>query len=156
MTDIILGASIGGLAAFIVSAPAIIVEIIKHGKVKNLPLVVDIKSFFDLKLSQFAAFSFGILLHVLMGMVFGAVYPAVADKGWFDFVGSTYGAPTLLVYALFVWLFFTFIFFPLFGFGWLGLKEGKTVWLEVLVSLLLIAFLFWLVVPFYQPVYFSL
>lgn len=154
MTDIILGASIGGLAAFVVSAPAIIAEIIRSGKIKNLPLIVDVKSFFDLKLSQFAAFSFGVLLHVLMGMVFGAVYPAVADKGWSDFIGRPYEPFTLLVYTFLVWLAFTFVFFPLFGFGWLGLKEGKMVWLEVLVSLLLIAFLFWLAVPFYQPVYF--
>lgn len=154
MTDVILGASIGGLAALIVSTPAIVVEIIKHGKVKNLPLVVDVKTFFDLKLSRLAAFSFGVLLHVLMGMVFGAVYPAVADKGWFDFFGSPYSAPTLIVYGLVVWLAFTFVFFPLFGFGWLGRKEGKMVWFEVLVSLLLIAFLYWLVVPLYQPVYF--
>jgi len=154
MTDIILGASIGGLAAFIVAAPAVITEIIRRGKVANLPLVVDVKTFFDLKLSQFAAFAFGVLLHILMGMVLGAVYPAVADKGWFDFFGQPYEPSTLFVYTLLVWLAFTFVFFPLFGFGWFGLKEGKTVWLEVLVSLLLIAFLFWLSLPFFQPVYF--
>lgn len=154
MSDIILGASIGGLAAFIVSAPAIITEIVRHGKVKNLPLVVDVKSFFDFRLSQLAAFAFGVLLHILMGVVFGAVYPAIADKGWFDFVGSPYGVLTLLVYSLAVWLVFTFVLFPVFGFGWLGMKEGKMVWLEVLISLLLIAFLFWLALPLFQPVYF--
>jgi len=154
MSDIILGASIGGLAAFIVSAPAIITEIVRHGKVKNLPLVVDVKSFFDFRLSQLAAFAFGVLLHILMGVVFGAVYPAVADKGWFDFVDSPYGVLTLLVYSLAVWFAFVFVFFPIFGFGWLGMKEGKLVWLEVLISLLLIAFLFWLALPLFQPVYF--
>lgn len=154
MTDIILGASIGGLAAFVVSAPAIITEIVRRGKVKNLPLVVDVKSFFALKLSQFAAFAFGVLLHILMGVVLGAIYPAVADKGWLDFSGRPYEPTTLLVYTLVVWLAFTFVFFPLFGFGWLGLREGKMVWLEVLVSLLLIGLLFWLSLPFFQPVYF--
>lgn len=155
MTDIILGASIGGLIAFLVSAPAIIVETIRHGNVKNLPLVVDVKSFFDLKLSQFAAFAFGVLLHILMGMFLGAVYPAVADNGWLDFVGRPYEPLSLLVYTVLVWLVFNLILFPLFGFGWLGLKEGKTVWLEVLVSLLLIALLFWLSVPWFQPVFFG-
>ncbi|MFA6132203.1 MAG: hypothetical protein WC702_04070 [Patescibacteria group bacterium] len=154
MNDIILGASVGGLAAFLVSMPAIITEVVRRGKVKNLPLVVDVKSFFDLRLSQLAAFATGLLLHILMGMVFGSTYPFVADKGWLDFVGQPYGPLTLLFFTGLVWLVFDFIFFPLFGFGWLGRKEGKTVWLEVLVSLLLIAFIFWLAVPVFQPVYF--
>jgi hypothetical protein len=154
MNDIILGSAIGGLAAAVVSAPAIITEIIRHGKVKNLPLIVDVKSFFSLHLSQFAAFATGLFLQVLMGMVFGAVYPAVVDRSWLDFVGVPYSPTTLIVYSLVVWFVFTFIFFPLFGFGWLGRREGKTVWLEVLVSLLLIALVFWLSVPVFQPVYF--
>ncbi len=154
MSDIILGAAIGGLIAFLISTPAIIIETVRHGKVKNLPLVVDVKTFFDLKLSQFAAFAFGVLLHILMGMVLGGFYPAVADQGWLNFVGHAYGIISLLVYTILVWLVFDLIFFPLFGFGWLGLKEGKTVWLEVLVSLLLIALLFWLSVPWFQPVFF--
>jgi len=154
MNDIILGASIGGLAAFAISIPAIVAEIFRRGKVKNLPLVVDVKSFFDLKMSQLAAFAFGVFLQILMGMFLGAVYPAVADKGWLDFIGRPYQPLNLFVYTLVVWLVFNFIFFPLFGFGWLGLKEGKTVWLEVLVSLLMIGFLFWLSLPLFQPVYF--
>ncbi|MFH1252780.1 MAG: hypothetical protein V1664_00380 [Candidatus Uhrbacteria bacterium] len=154
MSDIILGASLGGLAALIISIPAILIEIFRRGRVKNLPLVVDVKSVFDRRLSQLASFALGVLLHILMGMVLGAVYPAVADKQWFDFVGQPYTLVTLLFYTFLVWLVFDFILFPLFGFGWLGRKEGRTVWLEVLVSLLLIAVLFWLAVPFFRPVNF--
>lgn len=154
MSDIILGASIGGLAAFLISSPAIVIEAIRRGRVMNLPLVVEVKSFFALRLSPLAAFVFGVLLHILMGIVFGAVYPALADAGWMNFAGFPYEPLTLLVYTVFVWLIFNLILFPLFGFGWLGLKEGKTAWLEVLISLLLIALLFWLAVPFFQPVYF--
>lgn len=154
MSDIILGASIGGLAALVVSLPAIVVEIFRRGQTKNLPLVVDVNSIFERRLSKLASFALGILLHILMGMVFGAVYPAMVDGGWLNFFGPSYTLSTLLFYTLLVWLVFCLVLFPLFGFGWLGKREGKLVWLEVLVSLILIAVLFELAVPWFQPVYF--
>lgn len=143
MSDFILTTSIGGLCAFVVSLPAIITEIVRHGKSKNLPLVVEVRSFFDSRLSHTAAFAAGVYLHILIGMLFGAVYPTVARAGWLNFAGAAFSLLSLLVYGLAVWLIFVVILFPLFGFGWFGLKEGKMVWLEVLVSLLLIVFLFW-------------
>ncbi|HBR80997.1 MAG: hypothetical protein UX09_C0025G0007 [Candidatus Uhrbacteria bacterium GW2011_GWE2_45_35] len=154
MNDIILGAAIGGLAAFLISTPAIVFEIFRRGKTEVLPLVVHVKNIFSFKLSQLAAFAVGVFLQILMGMVFGVVYPVVADHGWWAFVGAPYQPLTLFVYTIIVWLFFTLILFPIFGFGWFGTKEGKMVWLEVLVSLFLIALVFCLAVPFYQPSYF--
>lgn len=156
MSDIILGASLGGLAALIVSVPAIAIEIIKHGKVANLPLVIDVKSLFEWRLSQLASFALGVLLHILMGMFFGAFYPFFADNGWLNFIDHSYSPFSLLFYSLIVWLVFVLILFPLVGLGWFGQKEGKMVWLEVLVALFLIAVLFELAVPWFQPVYFSL
>lgn len=154
MSDIILTASIGGLAAFMVSVPAIITEIVRHGKSKNLPLVVEVRSFFDSRLSHTAAFAAGVYLHILTGVIFGAVYPAAAGLSLFGFAGAAFGLPSLLFYGLAVWFVFVFVLFPLFGFGLFGRKEGKTVWLEVLVSLFLIAILFWLAMPVFRPMYF--
>lgn len=154
MNDIILGASIGGLAAFAVSAPAIAFEIIRRGKVKDLPLVVDVKNIFSFHLSRLATFAVGVFLHILMGVVFGGIYPIIADHDWFAFVGPAYNLGTLSVYTVLVWLLFCVVLFPIFGFGWFGKREGKMVWLEVLVSLFLIALIFCLAVPFFQPSFF--
>jgi hypothetical protein len=60
MSDIILNSSIGGLAAFVVSLPAIVLEIVRHGQAKNLPLVVEVRSFFDARLTHTAAFATGV------------------------------------------------------------------------------------------------
>jgi hypothetical protein len=89
-----------------------------------------------------------------MGIIFGLVYPVLVNREWWNFVGQPYEIFSLVIYSLVVWLVFSLIIFPLFGLGFFGRREGKMVWLEALVSFLLIAILFNLVAPWFKPVFF--
>lgn len=155
MNDYLLGGSIGGLAAFLFAIPAIILEFTEGGRVKNIPLLVDVKTLWGRKLSATGTFLAGLLLHVVMGFLFGLIYPVFVVKSWLVFTNAPYTLLSLVIYAVGAWIVAGAGLFPLLGFGWFGRKQGKRVWLELLASMLLIGLTMWFVVQYYQPFFFN-
>ncbi len=155
MNDYVLGGAVGGLSAFAFAIPAIIFELTEGGHVKNIPLLVDVKTFWGMKLTPFATFLAGLLLHLILGFLFGAIYPVFVVKGWLVFTNAPYTLLSLVIYAFGAWMIAGGVVFPLLGFGWFGRKQGKRVWLELLASMLLIGVAMWFVVQYYQPFFFN-
>jgi hypothetical protein len=155
MTDFLLGGAIGGLLAFVFAIPALVLEIVERGRVPNLPLLVDIREFVGAKLSPMGVFLAGLLLHIVIGFLFGFIYPIFVIKGWLVFTNAPYTFLSLLIYAVGAWIVAGTIVFPALGLGWFGRRQGKRVWMEILASMLLIGIGMWLLVKYYQPVFFS-
>lgn len=153
MTYLLAGA-LGGLLAFFFAVPAIITEIIHQGKEKDLPLLVDVKTLWGHKVSQKSVFFLGLLLHLILGFGFGFLYPVFVTQGWKGFFSHLYTFLSLLVYIVVFWLVIQVGLFPLLGFGFFGKKEGAFVWLETLISLLLIGLGLWVLIQYYRPVFF--
>src|SRR3989338_2163408 len=92
LMDYVLGGSLGGLVAFVFSIPAILLEVTESGKVKNAPLLVDVKTIFGLKIRhKHEVFFIGLLLHLVFGFLFGFVYVLFAEQGWLFLISSLYG-----------------------------------------------------------------
>jgi hypothetical protein len=152
--ELYLGAAIGGLIAFVFSIPAILLEIIERGRIKQLPLLVDVKTIFNRKLHKNEVFLVAVLLHVVIGVLYGAAYVLFALHGWMFITGAPYTLLSFIVFALLSFMFTGVVLFPLFQMGLFGRKEGRYVWAEMLVSFLLLGFTMWLVIHLYQPMYF--
>jgi hypothetical protein len=152
--ELYLGAALGGLIAFAFSVPAILLEVMERGKVKQLPLLVDVKTIFNRKLHKYEVFLVAVLLHVLIGMLYGLAYVVFALHGWMFITGAPYTLLSFIVFALLSFLFTGLILFPLLQMGLFGRKEGRYVWAEMLVSFLLLGLTMWLAIHLYQPVYF--
>jgi len=127
------------LAGIITAIPGFLSELGKK-KPDNIPLLVDVKSFWGKKLSNGEVFWLGFAIHLLMAALFGALYELIAVK---SFV-RPYHIDNLMVYASFFWLFVGGVIFPIVGLGLFGKKEGKWVWLELLVVHHLFAIFVWL------------
>jgi len=153
--DYILGAAIGGLVAFIFSVPAIVLELTERGKVSNIPLIVDVKTIFGYTLKKQEVFWVGLLLHIIMGTLFGLVYVLFVLKGWLVFTNLPYSFGSLFIFALCAWIVSGVIIFPSLGMGLFGRKEGKRVWVELLASMFILGTSMWLLVKFYQPFFFN-
>ncbi len=155
--DYLLGGALGGLVAFFFSLPAIVLEIVERGKVKNVPLLVDIKTIFGIKIKhKHEVFFIGLLLHLILGFLFGVVYVVFVTQGWLFVTDAPYTIYSLLVYAVLSWVVAGFVLYPLLGMGVFGVKEGKNVWVEMLVSHLILGVSLWLLVQYYQPQFFNL
>lgn len=155
MYNVLLAGAVGGLSAFIFSIPAIVLEIIERGDVDNIPLLVDVKTIFGRKLRKEEVFLVALLVHIIVGFLFGAGYVLLTQAGWFAMLGDAYNIWSVLVYAVFGFLFVGFILFPLFRMGVCGRKEGDLVWLEIFVSMVLIGLSLWLCIQYYQPQFFA-
>jgi hypothetical protein len=155
--DYLLGGALGGLVAFFFSLPAIVLEIVERGKVKRAPLLIDVKTIFGIKINhKHEVFLIGLLLYLIVGCLFGVVYVLFVTQGWLFVTGAPYTIYSLLVYAVLSWLVVGFVLYPLLGMGMFGLKEGKYVWVEMLVSHLLLGVSLWLLVQYYQPQFFGI
>lgn len=154
--DYLLGGALGGLVAFVFAFPAILLEIMERGRVKNAPLVVDVKTIFGYKLKRSEVFLVGLLLHVIVGFVFGVVYVLFVERGWLFITNSPYTTLSLIVYALLSFVVVGVVLYPLLGMGLFARKEGKRVWMELLASHLILGLSLWLLVQYYQPYYFSI
>jgi len=153
--DYLLGGALGGLIAFVLAIPAILLEIIEKGKVKEVPLLVDVRSIFGIKIRhKHEVFFIGLLLYIVMGFLFGVVYVLFVEQGWLFVTGAPYTLLSLFVYAVLSWLVVCVLIYPLLGFGVFGLKEGKYVWLETIASHLILGVCLWLLVQYYQPAFF--
>lgn len=148
-----LATALGVLIAFIIALPAILLEI--NHRVQNAPLIIDVTTWRGLTFSEREAFTIGLLFHLVMGGLYGLLYVVFVKQGWLFITHAPYALHSMLIFAVLCWLVLGCIFLPLTGFGWFGRKEGNTVWLESLLSLLLEGMVLWLVIQWYQPFYFG-
>ncbi len=153
--DYLLGGSLGGLVAFVFALPAILLEIMENGRVKNAPLVVDVKTIFGHKLKRSEVFLVGLLLHIVIGFLFGLVYVLFVLRGWLFITNAPYTLLSLLVYALLSYVFVGLVLYPLLGMGMFARKEGPRVWMELFSSHIILGLSLWLLVQYYQPHYFN-
>jgi len=155
--DYLLGGALGGLVAFFFALPAIVLEIAERGNVKNAPLLIDVKTIFGIKIKhKHEVFFIGLLLHLIFGFLFGIIYVLFVRQGWLFVTNAPYTIHSLLVFAVLSWIVAGFVVYPALGLGLFGLKEGKHVWLETIVSHLILGVSLWLLVQYYQPHFFNL
>lgn len=154
--DYLLGAAIGTLVAFAFSLPAILLEIIERGKVKNAPLLVDVKTIFGRKLHAHEAFWVGLLIHIVLGNLFGLIYVLFVKFEWLVFTNQPYTFLSLVIYAICAWIVVGALIFPALGMGWFGRREGKRVWMEILASMFILGSCMWVFVQYYQPYFFDI
>ena len=153
--DFILGTAIGGLASFATLIPAIITELFNRHRSVDRPLFVDLQDIWGQKYNRNELFFIAIVVHLFLGMLFGLIYPIFAVNEWLYITHNPYTFESLLVYSLHAWLVVMVIIFPALGFGFFGRREGKLVWIETLLSMLIIGVLMQIAVSFYQPYFFS-
>jgi fructose-specific phosphotransferase system IIC component len=155
--DYLLGGSLGGLVAFFLAIPAIVLEINQSGRVKNAPVLVDVKTIFGLKIRhRHEVFFIGLLLHLVTGFLFGLVYIVFVHQKWLFVTQSPYTFSSIIIYALLSWVVAGTVLYPLLRMGWFGLKEGRYVWMETIISHVVIGLGLWLLIQYYQPFFFNL
>ncbi|MBI5793483.1 DUF2938 family protein [Candidatus Uhrbacteria bacterium] len=152
----LLGGSLGGLVAFAFAIPAILLEVTQKGPMPEAPLVIDVKTIFGFKIRhKHEVFLIGLLLHIIVGFLFGIIYVTFVERGWLFVTHAPYTFLSLLVYAVLSWIVANLVVYPALGLGAFGLKEGKHVWVETIVSHLILGVSLWLLVQYYQPVFFG-
>lgn len=154
--DYVLGGSLGGLIAFAFAIPAILLEIKQKGETVDAPLIVDARRIFGRRLKRREAFLVGLLIHVVFGFLFGAIYVLFVLRGWLFVTHAPYTFLSLIVYAVLSWIVAGAIIYPLLGMGWFARREGKHVWSETITSHLLLGVILWLLVQYFQPQFFVL
>lgn len=155
--DYLLAGSLGGLVAFAFSIPAIVLEVTQPGPMKNAPLVMDVKRIFGFTIrNKQEVFLIGLLLHIIVGFFFGAAYVFFVEQGWLFLTHAPYTLVSFFLFAVLSWLVTNVLVYPALGFGWFAMNEGKNVWIETIVSHLLLGFSLWLLVQYFQPAFFSL
>jgi hypothetical protein len=127
------------VAGAITAIPGFVSELGKRGP-KNIPLLIDVKTFWGRALTRGEVFWFGLFIHLLMAAFFGALYELLVAKAFVQ----PYHLGNLVAYASFFYLLVGGIIFPIVGQGLFGRKEGKTVWYELLMVHYLFALLVWL------------
>lgn len=152
--EVILGAAIGGLVGFVLALPAIIVEFTR--RVKNLPLLVDIKTIFGRRLRPEEVFAVSLLLHLVLATLVGGIYVIFAEQGWLFITHNPYALTSLLIFSVLAWCLIGLIIFPIFGLGLFGRRLGqKNVWAEMMLTYLLIAVGLWFGFSWFQPFFFN-
>lgn len=154
MNDFFLGTAIGGLVAFVCSVPAIAVELRLRRNAANAP-IVGVKTLWGRKLEKHEVFLVALLLHVVIGSLFGLAYVLFVKRGWLVFTNDPYSLLSLVIFAVGSWIVAGVLLFPALGLGLFGRREGSHVWMEMLVSHLIIGAGMWGAVQYYQPFFFS-
>ncbi len=150
--DYILAITLGVLVGFVVAMPAIILEV--SNRVKNMPLLIDVHIWHGYKLKNGEVFAVGLLLHLIMSALYGLIYVLFVERNWLIMTHAPFSILSMVIVAGLFWLFLSLIIFPLIGFGIFGVKEGKTVWFETLISLAVESAFLWMLIQYYQPYYF--
>jgi hypothetical protein len=154
--DYLLGGSLGGLVAAVFAIPAILLEIMEKQPIRNAPLLVDVKHIFGVKIqNKNEVFLVGLLFHIVIGFLFGIIYVLFVLQGWLFVTNAPYTLLSLVVYAFLSWIVAGLVVYPLLGMGRFGSKEGKQVWMEMLVSHFVLGGGLWLLVQYYQPYFFQ-
>ena len=153
--EYLLGGALGGLIATMFAIPAIVLEWNQRVPVKDAPLLVDVRSIFGVKIKHpQEVFLIGLLMHEIIGFLFGLVYIVFVEQGWLFVTNAPYTLLSLFVYAVLSWVVANLVLYPALGMGWFAAKEGRHVWLETLVSHLLLGVSLWVLVKLFQPFYF--
>ena len=87
-------------------------------------------------------------------MLFGLIYVLFVERGWLFVTHRPYTFLSFLVYGFLSWIFVGVILYPLLQMGFFGRREGSHVWIETLVSHMLLAVCMAGLVQWFQPVYF--
>lgn len=153
MKEIFLGAAIGGMVGFVLALPAIISESMR--RVKNLPVLVDIKEILGRKLTHEELFVTSLLLHLVISTLAGGIYVLFAEQGWLFITHASYALHSILIFSLFAWAVTGGMIFPALKLGFFGRREGPHVWFELLVLHQLIGFGLWVGFSFYAPFFFG-
>lgn len=142
--------------AFVFALPALLLEIMEKGRVKNAPLLIDVKRIFGFTIRhKHEVFLIGLLMHIIIGFFFGLVYVLFVLQGWLFVTGAPYTLLSLIVYAFLSWIVAGVAIYPMLGMGFFGLKEGHQVWMEMLMSHMMLGLGLWLLVQYYQPFFFQ-
>ncbi len=152
--DYFLGAALGGLIAFGYSIPAIVFELIERGKISMAPPVITVKTIFGYVIKKQEAFWAGLLLHIVIGTLFGSVYILFVERGWLFITHHPYKFDSFVAYGFLSWIFVNITIYPLLRMGFFGRREGNHIWMETLVSHMLIAVTMAGLVHWFQPFYF--
>jgi len=152
--DYVLGGALGSLLSFVFAIPAIFLETKKHSASHDAPMVVELHRVFGRTLKHREAFLIGLLIHVITGFLFGFVYVLFVKHEWLFITHEPYTPFSLFFYTISSWLFIGMILYPALGMGFFARKEGSHVWLETIVSQLILGLCFWFSVQFYQPSFF--
>ncbi len=151
--EILLGAALGTMIGLLLAFPAIILETSR--RVKNLPLLIYVYVWRGKKLADGEVFVVGLMLHLVTAGLYGFLYVLFAEHNLFLFPHEPYSLLSMIVFALVLWFWINIVVFPLIGLGVFGRKEGNTVWFETLISLLLEGSILWMIIQFYQPIFFG-
>jgi hypothetical protein len=150
--DYILILSLGTLVGLVIAMPAIILEV--SSRVKNMPLLIDVQIWHGYRLKNGEVFAVGLLLHLIISALYGLIYVFFVEQNWLIITHAPFSILSMMIVAGLFWLFSNVIIFPLIGFGVFGIKEGKTVWFETLISLGVEGAFLWMLIQYYQPYYF--
>lgn len=151
LTDLVLGGGLGVLAALLLSIPALIAEVRRrHGA---HPLLLDLHRFGGRELSDRETFALGMLLHLLLGLGFGVLYP-LNPQVWS--IAAPYSFASLSLYAAALYGFAGIVVLPLMGAGLFGWREDHWSWFELLVSMVLLVVMWGAAVHWFQPSWFVL
>lgn len=126
--SILDGMFTGFVMGLIFSAPAFAAEFLHHRD--NLPLLVDVKKIWGREVPSNEVLAWSTALFLGLATVFGGVYPLLAQYG----LVSNYSFAAIAVYALADFFLIGLLAAPLFGMGLFFRREGRLVWLELLIS----------------------
>lgn len=125
-------------AGVLIALPALLGELFRRGK--NLPILMDVHACWGRPCTAEETFLLSLATHLLISIAFGGLYMFLALLGWgfHDFT-----LLSLVRYGVGFWLVVGGILLPLSRLGFFGRREGRWVWLELLISQALLTVGFW-------------
>jgi hypothetical protein len=152
MSLIFLSAALSVLVGFILILPAFFFS---GGERADLPVLVDVRVLGGRPLSRREVFLTSLLLHLLISALAGGIYALLAEEGVLFFTQDPYTLYSILVYSCLAWVVAGSCVYPALGMGWFARREGRRVWLEMLVTHLLLGAGFAWAVSWYRPFFFG-
>ena len=155
MFTVALSGAIGVCLSLILAIPAVVVEW-RHKRHSDHPLLVDIDFWRGKRLTDRESFLLGLLIHLLMGLAFGLLYPFYASlvSGLWPYP-TPYDALSLSSFLGDLFILQNVIVLPLLGAGFFGRREARFIWLETLVTLALFALGYGLIIAWFGSAWFS-
>lgn len=118
----------GFVIGLVLAVPAFVTETLHHGR--NLPILMDVKTFWGARLSADAVLWWSVAVHLLMSTLFGGVYALLVNR----LPGLPWSPASLAFYALGYYVVVGGVLLPMIGLGMFGRREGGVVWLELLLA----------------------
>lgn len=147
--DVVNAMFLSAVVGVIIAIPSVISEFTRRGK--NLPILMDVRACWGKTCSAEEVFVFSLFTHLILAIAFGGLYMFLALVGW-QF--HDFELLSILEYALYFWFFVGVIILPAVRLGFFGRREGRVVWLELLISYALQGFGFWAafrILPVFLP-----